>query len=192
MNSHERRQLRRMLREAGLGPPPPPPPPPPTPQPKKPHFALRVLGKIPKWLYAMAAGLAVFVGLFSLFPWLSIQQDFSFDPTNPYQTSFSLENNGYAPITNIHVECWLNFDVSQNVYVHDGTAKFDLPGSLYYKHRISLPCNFIYGLTNVKGGAQLRVSVWYRVFHVDAHSPQRFSFKASRSPDGTYHWEYID
>jgi hypothetical protein len=57
-------------------------------------------------LISLAVGL---VGLFVVYPRLSVTEDFSFDTVFPYNSSFSVTDEGIWPIADVSVRCGADF-----------------------------------------------------------------------------------
>src|SRR6266478_6143643 len=137
-NSRNRRTIRRLLKEGGQWQPPQSPVPPPPPN--KPIWK-----KAAKWAYTALGCAALPIAYVALWPQLSINQDFSFDSQNAFNTSFSVVNEGILPLTNLSVTCTGGFTMHTEDGKYSGnfgsnTDYLNFSKRLAYKHRMSLPC----------------------------------------------------
>jgi hypothetical protein len=191
-NSRDRRRLRRMLAEAGLLLLPKTPVPPPA---MPTHSRLSILSKVPKSTYALVVAIATVVGLLVLYPWLSIEQDFSSNTSNPFTENFSITNEGYVSAKHIYMRCVRSFDVGTG---HIGNVSEEpdrtmLTESLPYKHKLSLPCTpheFIVTDPLPYRNGTFTIVIWYEIGWVPFERAQVFKFQLVTDEAGKYHWLY--
>ena len=191
-NSRNRRTIRRLLREGGQWQPPQAPLPP--PQPSRPIWR-----KWARWAYTALAGVGLLIAYAALWPQLSINQDFSFDSQNAFNTSFSVINEGFLPLTNLSVTCTGGFTMHTEDGKFSGSfgSTTDYPNfskRLTFKHRMSLPCNHnvVANGHPLDPGATLGVIIRYRIFGLPIPRPQTFNFLAVAGADRRLHWQYED
>jgi hypothetical protein len=176
---------------------------PPQQPPATPHQEHRPIWKrAPRWLWAFLAGLAVVVGLFALYPSLSINEDYSFDAMFPYNTSFSITNEGYWPIADLSAICSAEFvmrpwtadpndKTSMDLHTKDDEYK-DFAQKLRYKQRVTLPCNHnvVANGHKIDPGAQLHIVVSYRFMGTHIRRHQTFNFRTVMGWNGQAFWQY--
>jgi hypothetical protein len=175
-SSRDRRTIRRLLKEVGQWHPPEPPVP--LSHPNKPIWK-----SVAKWVYAALGGVGLLIAYAALWPQLSITQDFSFDPQNVFNTSFSVFNEGLLPLTNLSVTCTGGFTMrsaDNQLVVPLGTST-DYPNfykRLTYKRRMSLPCNHnvVANGHPLDPGATLGIRIHYRILGLPISRPQTFNF----------------
>jgi hypothetical protein len=150
-------------------------------------------------LWKLAVALCVPIAYVVLWPQLSINQDFSFDSQNAYNTSFSVTDEGLLPLTGVGVTCNGDFVMRDAKTDFSGTfgTSTDYPDvakTLTYKHRVSLPCNHnvIANGHSINPGAKLEMKVHYRILGLPVGRPQSFQFKAIAGADGQLHWVYVE
>jgi len=183
-----------MLKEAGLLPPPAPQ----TPPPKKKSFSVfAVLRKIPGWFLALTLGVATLTGLLAFYPWLSIEQDYSSDPTNPFTEVFAVTNEGYLPAEDVHTVCSRNAVFAGNIVLGGFTEEGDelITDSLSYKGRASIPCTpkelLWMGAGHPVQTATFTIYVRYRMAIFPIKRVQSFKFQLTKDSMGHYHWLYM-
>jgi hypothetical protein len=160
--------------------------------------------KIPGWLWKSISACAVVVGLFVLYPSLSVNEDYSFDTMFPYNTSFSITNEGFWPIADLSATCSADFVMrpwpspdapddqsSMNLHTREDEYK-DFAKSLNYKQRVTLPCNHnvVANGHRIDPGAKLDVIVTYRFLGTHFHREQRFDFRTVMGSNGQSYWQY--
>lgn len=214
-NSRGRRKQRRALREAGLRRPPPPPAspppaqPPPSPSPSPYLGAIfRVLKRLPRWIYVSITVVVIIIGLMQSYPWLSIQKDESLDPTNPFQTKFSVSNDGYIPIFELSAVCVVGFETDHGIKVSNSTVHTNyFAWHLGHSDRATIPLDLVYrvpaagigaiGIANgekiVSANMVIRISYSFFPFAVkNFRQSQSFSLRTAPFPqDGLPHWEFV-
>src|ERR1700688_1341752 len=107
--------------------------------------------KTRNWLWTLFSTLLAIIGLYAFLPTLSINEDYSIDTVFPYNTSFSITNEGFWPIADLSVICAADFtmlpwttDLSDksSMDLHTESSEYkDFAKSIAYKNRITLPCN---------------------------------------------------
>jgi len=122
------------------------------------------------------------------YPWLSIEEDFSFRSGNPYSTSFLLANESWLPVTHLSVFCTLT---NQHDVAHFQHRDFDT--YLLYKERSTVPC--FSDISRAPGilrqNSTLTVELSYGFLGARrTHRTQTFRFLSVQSLDGSYHWIY--
>ena len=196
-NSRDRRTLRRALRESGLGVVLKPTPLPPLPK-QVPFWK-----KIPLTAYLLLGVLALAITLLEGYPWLSIQRDDSLSSTNPYATALSIANEGYIPVTELDVDCAVDYgDKDYTTGIRDSVfAYHNFSQWLAHGDRATLPClkaatQMAALLPSAKtvDVATLTVYVTFAFIHLNLKFLRRtqiFHFTAIRADDGSLHWMFI-
>jgi hypothetical protein len=137
--------------------------------------------------------------LFVLYPWLSISEDHSYNQTNPFDTQFSVTNEGFIPATHLTAICdsafaWQNLDdPAKNFPLHTTATYAEFSSILHYKGKYSLPCNRNV-VTNghpLTADSFLNITITYKLLAILPRS-QVFHFRTIRWWNGTYHWLYND
>jgi hypothetical protein len=141
----------------------------------------------------------VLIAYVALWPQLSINQDFSFDSQNVFNTSFSVTNEGFLPLTDLSVTCTGTFvmHTQDNQFSGNFGSNTDFPGfskKLSFKHRLSLPCNHnvVANRHPIDPGATLGIKIHYRILGLPISRPQSFSFLAIAGADMQLHWVYTN
>jgi hypothetical protein len=177
----------------------------PLPIPATPHQERKpIWKKVPGWLWALVTACGVVVGLLVLYPSLSINEDFSFDQVFPYNSSFSITNEGYWPIANLSAACSADFTMlpwdvspsnksSMNLHTEDDNHK-DFSKELRYKQRVTVPCNHnvVANGHRIAPGAKLKVTIGYRFAGTNIHRSQTFNFRTVMGSQGQSYWQYDD
>ncbi len=164
-----------------------------------------MLKEIPRSAWAaFGAILSVVVGILSLYPALSINEDYSFDTMFPYNSSFSITNEGFWPISDLSATCSADFVMrpwpsplhpndksSMNLQTRDDEYK-DFAKKLIYKGRVTLPCNHnvVANGHYIDPGAKLNVIVTYRFLGTHIRRHQTFNFRTVRGWNGQSYWQY--
>ncbi|HEX4007679.1 MAG TPA: hypothetical protein VHX60_16010 [Acidobacteriaceae bacterium] len=161
--------------------------------------------KVPRWLWASASALlAVVVGLHALYPSLSINDDYSFDQMFPYNTSFSISNEGIWPITDVSATCGADFTMLPWTTDPNDKSKMDLhteddnhanfAHELNYRERVTLPCNHnvVANGHRIAPGARLTITVSYRLKGTGFRHSQTFKFQTVAGWNGQQFWQYGD
>jgi hypothetical protein len=131
------------------------------------------------------------------YPILSVAQDYTFDFSNPYNSSFSVTNEGYLTAHDLTAICVSDFAIeasSQSTQpplpLTTTTDERQFAQSLEYKHRASIPCN-----SNIMANghplmpnAKLRMTIAYHIGWL--HRSQEFNFYLVKWWNNTYRWEY--
>jgi hypothetical protein len=187
------RQRRQKIKEQAM--PPQPPQPPATPLREK----TSILSRVPKLLYGLFGFGAALLAYFVFWPSLSIQQDFSYSPSNPFNTSVSIFNEGLLTLTDLSATCNGNVRlVSDNhrpaLPLQTSTEYTNFSKKLRFRHRASLPCdhNVMANGHRLDPNSALEVVIRYKVFGKAFPFPQTFHFQAVAGADGAYHWQYND
>lgn len=195
-NSRERRILRRALQEAGQWSPPV--------ASKRPAIQIPLsrwslfrdtLSRVPKWIYAGVAGAAAIVGLLVLYPWLSIERDFSSDPSNPFTENFYVVNEGYVTAKNIRIACVRNYDIGTEMFrdINEEDRDKVIIENLAYKRKASIPCTpreMIRTDPILITNATMNVVVIYQIGWIPFKRAQSFPFHLTTDSSGKYHWLY--
>ena len=148
-------------------------------------------------LRSFVAGGAVVLAYGSLYPILSINTDYTFDTHNPYNASFSVTNEGYAPAYDLSATCVSTFE-----YVTPPDAKVAMgqlttttnervfARILPSKQRASIPCNSnpIANGHPIMPGAKLKFIVHFRLLGLIPAS-REFNQYAVLWWDNTYRWQ---
>jgi hypothetical protein len=179
-----------------------PQPLPPTP-PREHGSTWKTVGKkFPRWLWTVFSLFAVLAGLYVLYPSLSINEDYSFDSIFPYNTSFSITNEGYWPMADVSITCSADFTMrpwttdpsdksGMTLHTKDDEYK-DFAKTLPYKHRLTLPCNHnvVANGHRIDPDAKLHIVVAYRFAGTNIKRHQAFDFRTVMGWDGQSYWEY--
>jgi|SRR5579871_1730941 len=157
-------------------------------------------GRARVWFSKALSSGYTYLGLFGLFaiivivvvtsyPWLSIEEDFSFRSWNPYSTSFLLTNEGWLPLTHLSIEC----TVTRNEHEVAHFQHRDFDNYVSYRERTTVPCfSDISGIpAPLQQNSSLTVELSYGFFGAHrTHRKQTFRFLSMQSLDGSYHWIY--
>lgn len=181
-----------MLAEVGLILPPQTPA---IPSAKE-KLPLAFLRRVPKWIFAWVLSMATLIGFAALYPWLSIEQEYSSDPSNPFTETFSVVNHGYISAKSLYVICPRVFDIPEkHIHFEDivEEPRKELAKSLGYEGRVSVPCTphefFNFGRKSF-ANVQFGVSVSYKLGWLPIRRHQSFHFLLTADPSGQYHWLY--
>ena len=188
--SKERRKSRRALQRAGQPLPPDTSPRTPSKPPPK-----TLWKRIPGKVWGGIAAAAALVAFACLYPVLSIEEDFALNSLNPYETMFSVSNEGFLPATHLTSTCIINTDVKTNhsrfAMRDSGSVNVNFVPVLFYKHRQTIPCFHTLRMTGEFGkDSTLRIEISYGVLWLPVHKPQTFNFVVVQAADGSYHWQY--
>ena len=200
-NSKDRRILRRALREAGLSKAPN------TTAPPAPPASIPFGRKIPPTVYAVLVSLGLLITLLEGYPWLPLQEGGgTINPLNPYKTLFLLVNQGYAPITDIDVQCIPQFKTTDYVsfpgeitvqhpvagtYWHNGQATLPCVGSVNYPDEPHPPGGILLRPNSLITEASMQVKVIYSFLGLrfkQLRRSQTFKLRAIRVADGSFRW----
>lgn len=178
----------------------------------KPTAPSPVPASVPFWKKILLAGYAaiVFLGLLITllqgYPWLQLQEgNGTINSLNPYKTLFVLLNQGYAPITDIEVQCTPQFKTADYVAFQDITVQHPVGGTYWHNGQATLPC---VGSVNYPdephppGGillrpnsriteASMQVKVIYSFLGLRfkrLRRSQMFKLRAIRAADGSFRW----
>src|SRR6185437_1808413 len=100
--------------------------------------------------------LATTITLLGGYPWLTLQENESLDPHNPYKTLFLISNEGYFPATNIDVNCEYDFFATTRASNgKQGGASSEgnlltvkIGGSLWHGQSTQLPCTRVLSMND--------------------------------------------
>lgn len=172
------------------------------PSPSSSHTNRQIWKNIPRWLWTVFSISMAMVGLFALYPWLSINEDYSFDTMFPYNTSFSITDEGFWPLADLSVVCSAEFTMlpwttdpsdksSMDLQTQNSEYK-DFPKMLVFKHRITLPCNHnvIANGHRIAPGAKLRIKTTYRLAGTNLILYKTFEFRTVEGWHGQQFWQY--
>jgi len=188
-SSHDRRKTRRALQEAGLGhllqlPKHAPP------QPTLPNRPLwKRLGTI---VIGTVSLISAMVGLVVvLWPWISIQPEFFYNPKNPYSSSFYLQNDGFITLKDLNVTCIGNFEVGGMRFNNTSYESPDTAKTLSHGQRFSISCKQFLGgnFRQFSDGSEFTVRVIYEMLLF--HRRQSFTFRLVSIANGEYRWTYV-
>ena len=137
-----------------------------------------------------------------LYPSLSINEDYSFDSMFPYNTSFSITNEGYWPMANVSVTCSADFTMrpwttnpsdksGMTLHTEDNEYK-DFAKTLLYKGRLTLPCNHnaVANGHRIDPDAKLHIVVVYRFAGTSFQRHKTFNFRTVMGWNGQSYWQY--
>jgi hypothetical protein len=154
-----------------------------------------------KKLFGIVLSVGTLLSFLFLIPHLVIQEDFKLDETNPYSSSFYVENEGLLPATSISAICTIDTNISNgkgwDITINHGggyDAVIDPGLHLHYRQRTTLPCNFS-GISfrnpmQYKQGSKSKVEVSYHLFGLPISRHQTFDFTLAQGKNGQYHWLY--
>lgn len=158
--------------------------------------------KITRWIVSVLSLLSITVGLFFLYPSLSINEDYSFDHVFPYNTSFSITNEGFWPIADVSVICSADFTMrpwtndpsdksSMALHTQDSEYK-DVAKLLTYKHRLTLPCNHnvVANGHRIDPDARLHIVIAYRLAGTKIERRKSFELRTVMGWNGQSYWQY--
>jgi hypothetical protein len=160
------------------------------------------LKKIPRLAWALFSPIVAMISLYALYPTLTINQDYSIDTIFPYNTSFSITNEGLWPITDLSVVCAGDFIMlpwttdpsdKSSMNLHTATSEFrDFPKILMYKRRITLPCNHnvIANGHRIAPNAKLQIKTSYRIAGTNFTMHKTFEFSTIEGWHGQQFWQY--
>jgi hypothetical protein len=171
-------------------------------QPLTPPTLSARLSALPGWVYAWLVFFGLLVTLLEGYPWISIHENTSLDPSNPYAQMFSISNEGYVPLTSISVGCYPDFTASNGVVSQDNEFNADnVADYLGHGDQVTVPCFRIPQFFRVTSGASfpngstLRVQVRYAFYHLNLprlRRTQSFRFRSVTANDGSQHWEFLN
>jgi hypothetical protein len=162
--------------------------------------------KLPSWALNGLSVFGVVVGLlaalFGFYPSLSINKDDSYDNMFPYNTSFSITNDGFWPVADLSITCSADFimlpwtndpaDKSQmDLHTQDSEYK-DFAKLLTYKHRLTLPCNHnvIANGHRIAPDAKLHIKIVYRFAGTKIKGHKNFELRTVMGWNGQQFWQY--
>ena len=159
--------------------------------------------RIPGWLWSVVTVASVTVGFFVLYPTLSLNEDFAFDELFPYNTSFSITNEGYWTLLDLSSSCLADFTVrpwpsatnqndqsSMTLHTDDTNHQY-FAQHLHFKERVSLPCNHNVVANGhlIDPGAKLRIMISYRFAGIRFRRSQTFNLSTVVGW-GKAHWQF--
>ncbi len=157
---------------------------------------------IPHWLWTIFSIFVAIVGLFELYPSLSINEDYSFDTMFPYNTSFSITDEGLWPITDLSVVCGADFIMlpwttdpsdKSSMDLHTQNSEYkDFPKMIVFKRRITLPCNHnvVANGHRIAPNAKLHIKATYRLAGTNLILHKTFEFRTVEGWYGQQFWQY--
>lgn len=160
--------------------------------------------KFPVWAWTCIGLLTAVITLLEGYSWLELQKDESLSPKNPFKTMFIIVNQGYAPITNIEVDCVSDFNTDRGGRFSNIHLRNRMPKSLWHENKVTLPCltivgysdepvipNTIFGFSPAPHieSADMTISISYRLFGVFQRS-QAFHLVAFKAADNSYRWGF--
>lgn len=120
----------------------------------------------------------------------------------PYNTSFSITNEGLWPIADLSADCSADFvmlpwtndpsDKSSMTLHTDDSNHRDFANRLTYKSRITLPCNHnvLANGHRIAPDAKLHITVYYRFAGTNIKHGQSFEFRTILGWHGQQFWQY--
>jgi len=174
----------------------------PSPFPSPGQTNRRTWEKIPRGLWTILSVFVAIVGLFALYPSLSVNEDYSFDTMFPYNTSFSITDEGFWPIADLSVSCSADFVMrpwpidpsdKSSMTLHTGPVEYkDFAKALYYKRRLTLPCNHnsIANGHRIDPDAKLHIKTTYRLAGTNVVLHKTFEFRTVEGWHGQQFWQY--
>ena len=214
MAQHKNRRAKQNRQRPKTPSPPPQPPAVPAPATSLPspdsgatRRFLLYLRRLPSWIYYALSITVIGIALLQGWPWLSIVQNGSLDPKNPYSTKFNLTNIGYIPVYDIYAICKVTLDTDENSRIINtpiGIGKFS--NRIGHGDFRTIPCFQViasisshnFAAIGVAGNilhAEFEISILYSFF---PHSPralwrhQSFNFKGVRNSSGYLEWIFVD
>lgn len=192
-NSKDRRKLKRMLQEAGLGPLLATPA-----QRPQPPASKSILRKTPSYLYWFCAICAIAIGISQGYPWLHLEKDYSLNPSNPFAQRWLVVNGGYIPVTDLDAVCIANATqrATGSTYGDIRDTRKQFADYLGHDGRVTVPCLTIWTGTKpiFDEGATLDITISYAFYHLNLQMLRRsqaFHFRSKRAIDGSQGWESL-
>lgn len=185
-----------------------PPPALPSKQPARPYLGSSpkerrsIWRKTPRWLWTALSTALAAIGLYAVYPTLSINDDYSFDTMFPYNTSFSITNEGFWPIADLAITCGADFVMrpwtadpsdrsSMNLHTESSEYK-DFAKILTFKHRLTLPCNHnvVANGHRIDPGAKPHIKIVYRLWGTKIKLYKTFDLSTVEGWYGQQFWQY--
>jgi len=146
--------------------------------------SLRILKRVPLWLYGFVALALVLACMLQFHSWVSVGPRDSQDRPDAFDTPFYVADSGYLSLLRVSVEC--------DFVKRDGTHLAPIVktlGNLTFKDRQTLPCAVNLGDDpGPRSNVQFTVKVEYRVTGLPLRRSQTFRFKSVTLPDGRCLW----
>jgi hypothetical protein len=194
----KKRKGKKQPRRAVTSKEPSPPPSPAIPR----REQVPIWKAVPRGLWTVLTACTVVVGLFVLYPSLSINEDFTFDEVFPYNSSFSITNEGYWPTDELSAACSADFTMrpwdagpsdksSMTLHTEDDEHK-NFSKELRYKQRVTLPCNHnvVANGHRLDPGAKLKITISYRFAGTRIRRSRVFNFTTVMGWGGRSYWNY--
>jgi hypothetical protein len=151
--------------------------------------------------------LATTITLFEGYPWIDLQKDETLDRGNPYRMMFVAVNEGYAPLTSIHVDCNWNFTNDSGSTFNDMNKGFDVQSAIWHGGKFTVPCTRLvrlggetipsYPSAIFMGGkvasADMTIRISYAIMGINfgyLRRTQSFHLITERGGDGALYWEF--
>lgn len=174
----------------------------PTAKAPPPQVAKPIWKKVPGWALVAVSFLAAVVTFCPVYPTLSINEDYRFDTVFPYNTSFSITNEGLWPLADLSVTCGADFVMrpwaadpsdksSMNLHTQSSEYK-DVARFMPYKHRVTVPCNHneIANGHRIDPDAKLHIVTAYRLWGTRITLHKTFELRTVMGWNGQSYWQY--
>lgn len=154
-------------------------------------FQQAIWKKIPKAIWWLVGAVALFVTLVEAYPWLSIQEGVTLNPSNPYSELLEVSNQGYVPLSDLSATCRVGFHLGR---ISVSNARLHFPKfARYLGHggSVTVPCFSTLNIPTTSEGATLDLRISYGFYPLPAslfHRQQAFHFKSVMGKGGTEHW----
>lgn len=158
--------------------------------------------RIPSSLWAVIVVATLVITLLEGVPWLSVEENELLDQNNPYSALFFVENDGYAPISDLDAICEANLTTEAPQFITNNVFQFDhFADYIAHSGRATIPCFHAIGRTGrvfigtnsrVMRG-DLKITISYSFYPVSWHRLRRhqsFRFKAVADKNGSLHWTF--
>ena len=120
----------------------------------------------------------------------------------PYNTSFSITNEGFWPMSDLSVTCNADFTMrpwttdpsdksGMTLHTQDDEYK-DFAKILVYKRRLTLPCNHnvVANGHRIDPDAKLHIDIAYRFAGTNLKRHQKFELRTVMGWNGQSYWQY--
>ena len=150
------------------------------------------MGKAVGWIVtALGTALGLVTAILTLFPWLSVEPAGLLDPANPYTVPFVLSNDGFIPLVNVKVTCWISGAGPSGQIRNNKLSPHETISYLSYRAKVSLGCFNMLSLKEITlDWATFVIKIDYRPYILPLYRGQEFKFVTAKTSDGSFHWLY--
>src|SRR5579863_3377175 len=97
--------------------------------------------RVPRWVWGLIGLAALVITLLQGMPWLSVEENASLDPSNPYSALFYVVNDGYVPVSNLDANCAISYTAKSGGGLHSVVLAFDrFADYLSHSAKVTIPC----------------------------------------------------